>query len=68
MIQVIVGENESLDSALNRFRRKCEQAKLLQDIKRTTHYVKPSEQRRIEARKALRRLRRKMQKINQLSS
>ncbi|MDZ7372359.1 MAG: 30S ribosomal protein S21 [candidate division KSB1 bacterium] len=68
MIQVIVGENESLDSALNRFRRKCEQAKLLQDIKRTSHYVKPSEQRRIEARKALRRLRRKMQKINQLSS
>jgi small subunit ribosomal protein S21 len=68
VIQVIVGENESLDSALNRFRRKCEQAKLLQDIKRTTHYVKPSEQRRIEARKALRRLRRKMQKINQLSS
>lgn len=68
MIQVIVGENESLDSALNRFRRKCEQAKLLQDIKRTSHYIKPSEQRRIEARKALRRLRRKMQKLNQLSS
>ncbi len=68
MIQVIVGENESLDSALNRFRRKCEQAKLLQDIKRTSHYIKPSEQRRIEARKALRRLRRKMQKMNQLSS
>ncbi|HFE53246.1 MAG TPA: 30S ribosomal protein S21 [Bacteroidetes bacterium] len=68
VIRVVVGEGESIDSALNRFRRKCEQAQLLQDIKRTSHYVKPSQERRLQARKALRRLRRQMQRLNRLNA
>lgn len=42
MSEVKVGENESLESALKRFKRKCARAGVLQEIRKREHYEKPS--------------------------
>ncbi len=47
-----VGENESLEDALKRFRRSCQRNGVMQEMKRREFYEKPSERkkRKIEAR------------------
>ena len=42
MAEVIVKENESLDSALRRFKRSCAKAGIQQEIRKREHYEKPS--------------------------
>ncbi len=42
MSEVKVGKNESLDSALKRFKRNCQKAGVMQDIRKHDHYEKPS--------------------------
>ena len=42
MSNVIVKENESLDSALRRFKRNCAKAGIQQEIRKREHYVSPS--------------------------
>jgi len=42
MSEVKVGKNESLDSALKRFKRSCQKAGVMQDIRKHDHYEKPS--------------------------
>ena len=42
MSNVIVKENESLDSALRRFKRNCAKAGIQQEIRKREHYEKPS--------------------------
>ncbi len=37
-----VREDESLDNALKRFKRKCEKSGILTEIKKRQHYEKPS--------------------------
>jgi small subunit ribosomal protein S21 len=46
LAQVQVRPNESIDSALKRFKKLLEQSGILQEYKRHTHYEKPSERRR----------------------
>jgi len=41
-----VGENESLESALKRFRRQCQRDGVLAEIKKREHYEKPSAKRK----------------------
>ncbi|MFS8542110.1 MAG: 30S ribosomal protein S21 [Tissierellales bacterium] len=58
MSQVIVGENESFESALRRFKRQCARSGVLAEIRRREHYEKPSVRRKKKseaARKAARR-------------
>ena len=43
MSSVIVKENETLDSALRRFKRNCAKAGIQQEIRKREHYEKPSE-------------------------
>ncbi|MCL5772926.1 MAG: 30S ribosomal protein S21 [Firmicutes bacterium] len=50
-----VGENESLDSALRRFRRQCQRAGVLAEIKKREHYVKPSVKRKKKSEMARKR-------------
>jgi small subunit ribosomal protein S21 len=40
--EIRVGENESLDSALRRFKRKCARAGVLAEVRKREHYEKPS--------------------------
>ena len=42
-LEVIVQDNESLEGALKRFRRQCQRSGLMAEVRRRSHYVKPSE-------------------------
>ena len=42
MTTVKVGENESLESALKRFKRKCQKDGIIGDIRKKEAYDKPS--------------------------
>ncbi|ADZ83881.1 MAG: 30S ribosomal protein S21 [Cellulosilyticum sp.] len=46
MSEVTVRENESLDSALRRFKRNCAKAGIMQEIRKREHYEKPSVKRK----------------------
>ena len=51
-METIVGENESLEDALRRFRRSCQKSGVMQEMKKREFYEKPSVRRKkkIEAR------------------
>ncbi len=55
MSTVKVGENESLDSALKRFKRKCQRDSILGEIRRREFYEKPSVRRKKKAEAAKKR-------------
>ncbi len=61
MPQVVVKEDESFESALRRFKKQCEKAGVLSEMRKREHYEKPSVRRKkkmLAARKkALKRLR-----------
>ncbi len=42
MAQVIVRENESLESALKRFKRSCARDGVMAEVRKREHYEKPS--------------------------
>ena len=46
MSEVKVGKNESLDSALKRFKRSSQKSGVMQDIRKHEHYEKPSVRRK----------------------
>ena len=48
MSSVIVKENETLDSALRRFKRNCAKAGIQQEIRKREHYEKPSVRRNLK--------------------
>ncbi len=64
MAEVIVQENESLESALRRFKRKVQQEDIIKDIKKQSFYLKPGEKRRLKQALARKRARKKSQKYN----
>ena len=55
-----VREDESLENALRRFKRKCEKSGILSEIKKRQHYEKPSVRKKrkalAERKKLLKRL------------
>lgn len=55
MSEVRVKENESLDSALRRFKRQCAKAGVLAEVRKREHYVKPSVRRKKKAEAARKR-------------
>lgn len=55
MSEVRVGENESLDSALRRFKRKCQRAGVLSEVRKREHYEKPSVRRKKKSEAARKR-------------
>lgn len=59
MAEVIVGDGESLESALKRFKRKVQQEDIIKDIKKHSFYLKPGEKKRIKQALARKRLRKK---------
>jgi ribosomal protein S21 len=48
-MEVRVGENESLESALKRWKRKCARSGVLAEVRRREHYEKPSVKRKKKA-------------------
>jgi small subunit ribosomal protein S21 len=55
MSSVIVKENETLDSALRRFKRSCAKAGIQQEIRKREHYEKPSVKRKKKSEAARKR-------------
>lgn len=58
MAQVVLGENEGIESALRRFKRKVSQAGIFPDMRKNRHFETPIEKRKRKA-LAKRKLRRK---------
>lgn len=55
MVGIQIGENESIDKALRRFKKKYERSGVLKEFKKRTFFVKPSIKKRMEKLKAIRR-------------
>ena len=55
MSVVKVGENESLESALKRFKRQCARAGVMAEVRKREHYEKPSVKRKKKAEAARKR-------------
>lgn len=55
MSEVRVGKNESLDSALRRFKRTCQKAGVLSEVRKREHYEKPSVKRKKKSEAARKR-------------
>jgi len=58
LIGITIQENESIDKALKRFKKKYERSGILKEFKKRTFYVKPSMKKRMERMKAVRRAQR----------
>lgn len=57
MSEVRVGKNETLDSALRRFKRNCQRAGVLSEVRKREHYEKPSVKRKKKSEAARKRRR-----------
>ena len=42
MSEIKVGENETLESALRRFKKKCAKSGVMGEVRKREHYEKPS--------------------------
>lgn len=56
-VEVRVGENESFESALRRFKRQCARAGILAELRKREHYEKPSVRRKKKSEAARRKKR-----------
>lgn len=55
MSEIKVQEGESLDSALRRFKRSCQKAGVLSEVRKREHYEKPSVRRKLKSEAARKR-------------
>ena len=55
MAEIKVKENESLDSALRRFKRQCARSGVIAEVKKREHYEKPSVKRKKKSEAARKR-------------
>lgn len=53
--EIKLGENESLDSALKRFKRQCARSGVLGEVRKREHYEKPSVRRKKKSEEARRK-------------
>jgi len=63
---VHVREEESFENALRRFKRKCEKAGVLTELKKRQHFEKPSVKRKRKAVQARKKLLRKVMEEKRL--
>lgn len=67
MPTVKIKENEPFEVALRRFKRSCEKAGVLSEVRRREFYEKPTEERKRKAaaarKRTLKRLRRQQQRL-----
>jgi small subunit ribosomal protein S21 len=58
LAEVVIHEDENFERALKRFKKKCEKAGILSDLRKHRHYEKPSEKRKRKMNAATRKNRR----------
>lgn len=64
MPQISVKHNENFESALRRFKKTCDRAKVIQEYKDRRFYQKPSEVRKEKKLEAIKNHRKEMKKQN----
>jgi small subunit ribosomal protein S21 len=62
MTEVIIGQDDRLDLAIKKFRRKVQRSGILADLRRKRHYEKPSDKRKRKANAVERRRRQRATK------
>ena len=55
MAEIKIKDNESLDSALRRFKRQCARSGVLTELRKRAHYEKPSVKRKKKSEAARKR-------------
>jgi len=65
MAKVVSKGSESIRGLLRRFKKACDNAGIVRDIKRTSVYEKPSDRMRRERMKRRRQMRQRLQEENQ---
>ncbi len=65
MTTVIVREDESFESALKRFKKQCERAGVLSELRKREHYEKPSVRRKKKALAARKKMVKRMRFFHQ---
>jgi small subunit ribosomal protein S21 len=58
MPEIVIHDDENFERALKRFKKKCEKAGILSDLRKHRHYEKPSERRKRKEGAAVRKTRR----------
>lgn len=58
MIRVVIQDNESLDKALKRFKKKYEKSGILKEFRRRMYFVKPSVDKKMQKERAVRKAKR----------
>ncbi len=64
MATVSLRDGESQEALLKRFRKSVMQDRILSEVRRKRWYVSPSEKRRIQKQRSIRRARRKQRQID----
>ena len=62
LAEIKVQENESIESALRRFKRKVQQEDIIKEIKKHSFYMKPGDKKRAKQALARKRQRKKMRR------
>ena len=60
MVGIIIGDNEPIDKAIRRFKKKYERSGVLKEFKKRAYFTKPSVKKRMKKVKAIRRAQRTM--------
>jgi len=55
LVGIIIGDNEPIDRAIRRFKKKYERSGVLKEFKKRTFFTKPSVKKRMKRAKAIRR-------------
>ena len=63
MTQVMVDASEPIDKVLKRFKKECQKAGILAELRRREHYEKPSVVRKRKIEAAKRKARRRLMKL-----
>lgn len=58
MVGIILGDNEPIDRAIRRFKKKYERSGILKEVKKRAFFTKPSVKKRMKLAKAIRRAQR----------
>jgi len=64
LIKVVVQDNESIDKALKRFKKKYEKAGVLKEFRRRQFFVKPSVDKKMNKERAIRKSKRLIDEEN----
>lgn len=68
MPTVVVKEGETIEGAIRRFKRKCEKAGVLSELKKRQHYEKPSVKRKKKALAARKKLLKRLAQERKLNA